>query len=240
MTSAPAGFGIAAQTESLEAEAVQRLHLTPLPLPPDLARATGVWKDAPVTLETRAYHGPAIRYARCALVRSADLEIGNLLALPDTNYPFPILGADFVAFGRDRAMFAIDLSPVLPPGAARDSQLAGLRRRREAHPPFPPGGDLPAWCAAWFSPHALYTRPRLDDLPAVRAAVFDFLSAFADLLRAALPDPESASAIRAAQAGYAAAHREDDKGLRLLAKMFGEDWAARYLAHVLFPAPDRP
>lgn len=238
--SARPGFGIAALTESLEADAVQRLPLTPLPLPPDLARATGVWKEAPVAIETRAYHGPAIRYARCALVRGSDLEIGNLLILPDTTYPLPILGADFVGFGRDRAMIAIDLSPVLPPGAARDAQLAGLRRRREAHPPFPPGGELPAWCAAWFSSHALYTRPRLDDLPTVRAAVFDFLAAFADLLYAAFSDSGQDVVTRAAQAGYSAAHREDDKGLRLLAKMFGADWATRYLETVLFPAPDRP
>jgi hypothetical protein len=41
--------------------------------------------------------------------------------------------------------------------------------------------------------------------------------------------------VQRAQDGYAAAHREDDKGLGLLARMFGERWAERYLREVLFP-----
>jgi hypothetical protein len=41
--------------------------------------------------------------------------------------------------------------------------------------------------------------------------------------------------VNAAQVSYLADHRNDDKGLRMLARLFGADWSARYIATVLFP-----
>ena len=228
--------GFAALTVATEAWLVRELALRPLPLDPALARAEGVWKGAPVAIDTRAYRGGPIRYARFAVVRGAGLEIGNLLCLPDVAHPLPILGADLVALRQESGMVAVDLSPTLPPGPERDAQLAGLARRRALHPPFPPGGRLPDWCAAWFSPHALYTRGPLAELAEVAEAFGDFPRAFADLARRSEPRPPLALQVAAVQEGYAAAHRTDDKGLNLLAKMFGGDWAERYVGDVLFPA----
>jgi hypothetical protein len=57
-----------------------------------------------------------------------------------------------------------------------------------------------------------------------------------ELIRQGRPRPDQGAAVRAAQAGYAAAHRTDDKGLGLLATMFGAAWADRYIDRVLFPA----
>ncbi len=132
-------------------------------------------------------------------------------------------------------MLAADLSPTLPPGEDRDRQLAPLARRRSAHPDLPLGGVLPAWCAAWFSRHALYTRVAPDQLPAAVAAFWDFPRAFVELTRRTGPRPELAGDVAGRQAGYAAAHRTDDKGLGLLGKMFGDGWAERFLEQVLFP-----
>jgi phycocyanobilin:ferredoxin oxidoreductase len=239
-------FDLSALTRRAEAQLVEALGLAQLPLDPELARAEGTWKGGPVTIETRAYRGGALIYARFAEVRGGELEIGNALCVPDPDHPLPIFGADLVALGAEVAMIAADLSPTLPPGPERDAQLAPLGAACAARGPLPPGGALPAWCADWFSPFSLYTRIGPADLPAA-AAAFDALPRlYADLCRASRPEPDraasasaSASTLRAhaihAIEGYAAAHRTDDKGLRMLAKMFGEPWAARYLAEVLFP-----
>ena len=101
---------------------------------------------------------------------------------------------------------------------------------------MPSGGTLPDWCQAWFSPHALYTRVGIDQLADARQAYLTFPRAFVSLARAAQPRPESHSLIEAAHDRYAAAHRTDDKGLRLLAKMFGANWSANYISDVLFPS----
>jgi phycocyanobilin:ferredoxin oxidoreductase len=228
-------FAFAALTLASEDYLVRELGLEPLSLPPGFGRAEGEWRGAEATIETRAYRGGAIRYARFVVLRGADLEIGNVLCLPAPVQPLPILGADLVALGRETGMLAADLSPVLPAGPERAAQLAPLAARRAQHPPLPPGGRLPDWCAAWFSPCALYTRVEPSGLGAAVDAFRDFPRAFVELARYSLPRPALASEITAAQDGYAAAHRTDDKGLRLLATMFGTAWAERYVGEVLFP-----
>ena len=228
-------FGFAVLTADSESWLVRELALSRLPLDPVLDHAEGAWKGSPVTIDTRAYHGSVVRYARFARLVGGELEIGNILCLPDPAHPLPILGADLVALGRETGMLAVDLSPMLPPGPERDAQLAPLMARRSAHPELPPGGPLPDWCAAWFSPGALYTRVDPGRLDAAASTFRDFLRTFVDLVRRSIPRPDRAAGVATAQDGYAAAHRTDDKGLKLLAKMFGSAWADRYVAEVLFP-----
>jgi phycocyanobilin:ferredoxin oxidoreductase len=228
-------FAFAALTAETEAYLVRELGLAPLPLEARLERAEGMWKGAAVAIETRAYRGGAIRYARFATVQGAGLDIGNVLCLPAHDHPLPILGADLVAVGRETGMLAADLSPVLPAGPERTTQMAALERRRAGHSPLPTGGPLPAWCASWFSPYALYTRVDAAGLRDAVEAFRDFPRVFVALVRGSAPRLALARQVAEAQEGYAAAHRTDDKGLRLLATMFGAAWAERYVAEVLFP-----
>ena len=228
--------GFAVLADEAAERLVDALQLEPAPLERTLAHADGTWKGAPVHIATRAWTGPRIRWARVATVTGGELEIANLLCLPRAEYPLPILGADLVALGaRAGAMLAADLSPVLPPGATRDAQLAGFAARMARHA-LPSGGALPDWCARWFSPHALYTRPAPAQLAEAASAFRDVVDAFVALARDAGPEPALAADVARAQAGYAAAHLVDDKGLGLLGRMFGDAWASRYLRAVLFPA----
>jgi len=228
-------FAFAALTADTETYLVRELGLEALPLAPDLGRAEAEWRGASATIETRAYRGGVIRYARFAIVRAADVDIGNILCVPTPTYTLPILGADLVALGRATAMLAADLSPMLPAGAERTAQLAPLAACRAQHPALPLGGQLPAWCAAWFSPHALHTRVDAMGLSNAVAAFEAFPRTFVALARRSRPRPALAREIGYAQDGYAAAHRTDDKGLRLLATIFGTAWAERYVEQVLFP-----
>ena len=221
-----------------ELRLVDRLELSRLELEPSMASARGRWKGDDVRIETRAYRGPTIAYARFATVVGAGLEIANLLCLSHHDIPLPMLGADLVSLGSrsGTSMLAADLSPTLPPGEARAAQLAGLAARMARHAGLPPGGELPAWCSEWFSPFALYTRPDASTMDAAVAAFREIPEEFIELSLRTDRDVDTAAIVAAAQAAYADAHRTDDKGLGMLAKMFGAAWADRYLAEVLFPA----
>jgi phycocyanobilin:ferredoxin oxidoreductase len=223
----------------LESEAlvVDALNLAPVELDPTLATGTGTWKGSEVRIETHVYGGGPVRFARFARLTGEALDIGNVLCLADPTYAQPILGADLVWLGREEAMLAADLSPTLPRGQQPTEQLAGLAARRASGPALPSGGELPAWCADWFSPHALYTRVPLHQLATATYAYRAFPAAFVELVRRALPDEGQREQTQRAQAQYLAAHRTDDKGLGMLARMFGASWAERYIAEVLFPAP---
>jgi phycocyanobilin:ferredoxin oxidoreductase len=182
-------------------------------------RAAGTFRGEPVELEVRAHEGGPFRFARFIEVRGAGLEIGNILCLPRRDLLLPIFGADLVRIGAQPAMIAADLSPV----AGEDVSAVSAGR-----PALPEAGELPAWAQQVFSPHALYTRVsdgQLDD--ARRAFLF-----FPRTLMALHAVPGDSSP---AQRRYCVAHLEDDKGLQLLARMFGDAWARRFLRDVMFP-----
>jgi phycocyanobilin:ferredoxin oxidoreductase len=226
-------FPFAALLRDAEGRIVQTLGLTPLQLAPHLACATGNWRGAPVRIESRAYRSERIRYARFATVSGQNLDIGNALCLPALDVGLPIFGADLVAIRQDAAMIAADLSPTSRSGSAYAALLTTLTKLHEKHSHLPSGGDLPAWCTDWFSPYPLYTRfpPAVAD----RAmAAFDaWVSTYVTIATADdLHPPANAVDV---QRGYLRAHREDDKGLGMLGKMFGVDWADEYLDTVLFP-----
>lgn len=243
------GPDFAPLVRSVEREMVSALALSPLPIDPALSRAEGVWRDAPATIETRAYAGDALRYARFVTLVGNGLEIGNVLCLGAAETALPIFGADLVARlapgenARWLTMLAADLSPTHSDVATSDRQLAGLGGRlaplREA---LPPAGELPEWCARWFSPHAIFSRPRPDRLAAVGAALREMAAAFVLLAKDVSAEvarggasPEMARHVVMVQDEYAAAHRADDRGLTLLARIFGTGWAGRYVERVLFP-----
>lgn len=218
----------------------RELDLEPVALAPDLARAEGSLRGNPVVIQTKTYVGPHIRFARFATItgeKNLGFCIGNALCLSRPERPLPIFGADLVALSEDAAMIAADLSPVVPPGSERDAQLKPLAEVRARHPAFPSGGELPSFCVPWFSPFALFTRVDSSARAAAFAAYADFPRAFVAIARRAEGEPSamSPSEVSAAQASYLAAHRDDDKGLRMLARLFGTSFSARYISGVLFP-----
>jgi len=217
---------------------VREVGLRPVPLAPELARAEGTWRGGPAVIETRAYVGNGLRYARFVQMSGDGLDIGNVLCLADPLTPLPIFGADLVAVGRETGMVAADLSPTLPPGPARDAQLRPQALARTRRAPLPPGGELPAWCSHWFSPDALYTRVPPEQAAAAADAFRDIVHAFVRIVRTAAPHVEHLTTVAATQEGYAEAHRTDDKGIRMLSSLFGTAWAERYVQTVLFPPLD--
>ena len=229
-------FRFADLTRVTEERLVRDLGLEPLELDDEMVHCVGIWRDAPVTIETRAYRSDRVHYARFAVVLGQGMEIGNVLCLPGPTLPVPIFGADLVAVRRDLAMIAADLSPTLPSGPERERQLAGIAARRTSSPALPSGGELPAWAAERFSPHTLYTRITPDDLPLAVDAFHAYPDAFIEGVTTTDPRPALSIQIAGAQDAYMTAHRVDDKGLGLLRKMFGAAWADRYLTDVLFPA----
>lgn len=230
-----AGFGFATLTYNAETILVRELALKALRLPPDLATVHGTYKDGYVSLYTRAYTSCTLRYARVSVLLGDGIEIGNVLCLPRAAYPLPILGADLVTLRPETGMVAVDLSPTMPPGLERDRQLAPLAARRAAQPIFPSAGELPEWCRRWFSPHALFTRGTPAALCGMDAALADFLDCYITAVRRTAARVEGEHARSYLQESYLEAHRVEDRGLRLLAHMFGSEWAQRYLEEAMFP-----
>lgn len=235
-------FGFTEAVTNAEAYLVRELELTPLPLAPELAVAQGSWRGSPVELHARAYCGRRARYARSVLVRGGGLDIGNLLVLPAPEHALPILGADLVGFGKDTGVIVVDLSE--PPAAIAprpSSARRGLGSERgegdtAARLGLRSAGELPAWAEPWFSPDVLFARVSPEQMPIAAAALLDRCEAFVELARESWPWPERADALERWQHAYSESHRKDDRGLRLLHKVFAPELADRVLREVLFPS----
>jgi hypothetical protein len=224
---------LAALGRAAEERLVAALGLGPAPLAPELERVEGRWKGAPVVLTARAWSGRSIAWARAVHVEGGALEIANLLALPRPALPLPILGADLVRMADRSALVAADLSPIVARGAERDAQLAAIARHAPLPRKLPSAGDLPLWARRVFSPHALFVRVPSGEETAVWPTLEGYVAALAELASAS--PPAAAGEHGAAQAAYLKAHREEDRFLALLARMFDRRLAGRVADELLFP-----
>lgn len=209
----------------------------------DLAQAEGEWQGGPVRAMTRAYRGERAVYARFTVVEAPSLSIGNVVCLPADDSALPIFGADLVWVGTrpETAMIAADLSPSLPVGRGREPQLEGIRKAlvgvQKCTEPLIRGGPLPAWCDSLFSPYALYVRMGSNGIERGIEGFGAYVSALTGLVSGTgMADIAVATEdVRAGRARYCEGHRVDDKGLMLLGRLFGGDWAREFVHEVLFP-----
>lgn len=224
------------------------LALEDVALAPALAGAGGSWKGAPATIGTRASRGNRIAYCRVAEVRGAGLAIGNLLCVPEPRFrvgpaSLPILGVDLVAIGDRDAIVVADLSPMGEERAPADEWMAAALDSEPRVATLAPIADLPSWAHESFSRRALAARVPLAQQAVAADAVRRVVDAFVALVHDARVDGSTAAtcAARHEQRRYMARHRDEDGGLALLARIFGNEWARGYIRDVLFPdLPESP
>jgi hypothetical protein len=219
-----------------EAGLVRALGLRRLNVPGELANLQGEYKGDKATLTATAYRGERVAYARFVVLRGAGLSIGNALCLSSHDLGLPILGIDVVALGRSSLVAIADLSPIHPDLAVREGHARRFAAWRSRGPRLPSAGELPAWCARWFSVHALFTRTSMEQITAVASAVEACWRSYLELDGETTPAPHLQRAVRRAQLAYASAHLREDRGLRLLQKIIQPRLAERFLRELLFPS----
>jgi hypothetical protein len=100
---------------------------------------------------------------------------------------------------------------------------------------LPSAGELPEWARRWFSTQPLFTHIDHGSSAAALEALMAYAETFVELTRLSSPAPERAGEVERWQHAYCAAHREEDRGLMLLCKLFERERALRFLREVLFP-----
>ena len=207
-------FGFRAAADSIEQRAIDALFLAPLALDPSVTTVTGTWKDAPVTLEARAWSGPSVALFRTVRVTAPQLAIVNLLAFARPPLAAPILGVDLVGARPDSGLVVADLSPLDPPGASRP--------------------EIPGWAQAIFSASPILERVTPDTAAAAVQQATNLLERFIDTIRSERGGA-GADWCAAAIDRYLDAHRGDERMRTMLAHMFGAVTAQQLWDAVLFP-----
>eukprot|EP00899_Mesostigma_viride_P017369 jgi/Mesvir1/25633/Mv01853-RA.1 len=161
--------------------------------------------------------------------------------VPD-RYNIPVLGIDFLCFGKNTIICVMDLQPLFDDAdyLARfcGERLAALRA---------PLGDMLSPMSArfyeenkFFSPHVLILRA--SDPAVVQSRLLPVFKSYVDhyfneLLRDTPVDAsaQGMASVTHAQARYDAYSAEHDPAIKLLKADFGEQWAERYVNEFLFP-----
>ncbi|MFL5405856.1 MAG: hypothetical protein ACJ79O_08395 [Myxococcales bacterium] len=189
-------------------------------------RLDGEWRGEPASLASRCYEGPEVRYGRVTIFAARGVEIASLVFFPRLDRKAPILGADLVEHAQGAGLVVADLSPV-----SEEPDVDPVLSAAAAA--LPSAGELPPWAARIFSPTPIFARVADPDPAAV--AIRAAAGAFVSRVRVSVPEAAVVDAVRAAQSRYVRAHREDDRALGLVAKVFGPGPARWYVEHVLFP-----
>lgn len=194
-------------------------------------RLEGTLGGAPVVFAARRRAGPSGLLRVCTL-RGEHVEIASLVLVPSRSIEVPVLAVDLVRLGQRDALVVADL------GARHDERTrAVVRAHLRAAPSLPSAGALPGWAARYFSPEATFARA--NDDAATAAVVAAWVEAALTLFAAAPPTKEPDAAVSVVLA-YLAAHRDEDRTLRLLDRCFGAAIARTLVHEVLFPATVPP
>jgi hypothetical protein len=201
------------------------------PIAASWAERQGRLGDGPAVMRSWAWTTPVLAWLRLALLDGGlRTQVISVLGIPRVAFDLPMFGAEVVCISGSVTVVALDWIPLFPNSPYLD-RLPAIRRRFDH---FPAGGELPAWAAESFSPAALFSRPRgaVPDSDILQA----FTSYFVGYLK--LCDQATAHGTpkhtRAAQQRYCMAHAAHDPGGAMLAKIFGEEWAANYARAFLF------
>ena len=214
--------------------------------------------DGTARIVNHCYASDEYRKIRMTYYDAGDkTQVFNSLWYPDPRYDAPVVGIDLLAFNRrpdDSGMEAgiqgkylsvIDFQPI-----HEDNSKSGTDVKKFSNALGTIRNDYPSLQGKMsarfydekrhFSSGMVFGRCDTEDfvdeelLPAFERS----MQAHLDLLRAMPPDDGNANSVLGGQAAYDSYSSVRDPAMALFTKMFGKDWANRYVFDFLFDLAD--
>jgi phycocyanobilin:ferredoxin oxidoreductase len=210
--------------EATVASLVEPFELRPVPVERAYRERRGQWSGAELELRVQYYRGDG-PLARLHLARGTStggvFDSLTVVTLPNARYARPLFAADLVAL-RDRYLVAfVDTCPLgspVEPSPAVWAALSQMSSQLE-------GRALPALWQDITSPAPLFGRGRRSMGAALATAYKAYLKAFMTALEAPAPELD----VREHQHRFLDRMIENKKERRSLGKLFGDEWAHRFL-----------
>ncbi|MEO0540107.1 MAG: 15,16-dihydrobiliverdin:ferredoxin oxidoreductase [Cyanobacteria bacterium P01_A01_bin.105] len=225
--------------EHLEAELHQRFDLQPREIPAGLERLVSDRGRHPATIQSWCYQCPELRKIRYTYIDAgAGAQIFNSVIYPDARYDLPLLGIDFLSFGKVKNLVVLDFQPLFQDEAYEAKYVTPLKTLHDRYPDLAQNLEMKFYDAnQYFSKYLLFAK---TDPETVATRVFDafkdYLNLYWQMLADATPTPRKAEAnrIRQAQRDYDQYSAERDPAHGLFSSYFGADWSDRFLHEFLF------
>ncbi|MEL6136055.1 MAG: 15,16-dihydrobiliverdin:ferredoxin oxidoreductase [Cyanobacteria bacterium J06626_23] len=225
--------------EHLESALRQRFDLQPRSIPAGLDYRVSERGRHPATIQSWCYQCPELRKIRYTYIDAGEgAQIFNSVIYPNSCYDLPLLGIDFLSFGKVKNLIVLDFQPLFQDEAYEAKYLTPLKTLHDRYPDLAQDLEMKFYDAnQYFSKYLLFAK---TDPETVATRVFeafkDYLELYWQMLAAATPATTDAEVarIRQAQRDYDQYSAERDPAHGLFSSYFGPDWSNRFLHEFLF------
>lgn len=224
----------------LETELFSRFDLQSRPIPLGLERKVSDRGKNPATIESWCYQCDRLRKIRYTYIDAGEsAQVFNSVIYPSHNYDLPLLGIDFLSFGKKKILVVLDFQPLFREKAYQAKYIEPLKNLRDRHRDLAQNLPMKFYDAdRYFSKYLLFAK--LEDAESVETRLFpaykDYLELYWQMLEKAEPleDPSDIQRIVKAQKDYDQYSADRDPAHGLFSSYFGHQWATRFLYEFLF------
>jgi 15,16-dihydrobiliverdin:ferredoxin oxidoreductase len=225
--------------EFLEKELFQRFDLQSRVIPPGLEFKVSDRGRNPATIQSWCYQSQELRKIRYTYIDAGEsAQIFNSVVYPSHNYDLPLLGIDFLSFGKVKNLIVLDFQPLFQDEDYQNKYIAPLKYLHNKYPDLAQNLEMKFYDAnQYFSKYLLFAK---TDPETVATRVFeafqDYLNLYWQMLADAKPlqDPEDIQRIVKAQKDYDQYSADRDPASGLFSSYFGHEWSERFLHEFLF------
>jgi 15,16-dihydrobiliverdin:ferredoxin oxidoreductase len=231
--------------EHLENELFQRFDLQARPIPAGLEFEASNRGRTPAEIRSWCYQCSQLRKARYTYIDAgASAQIFNSVIYPSHNYDLPLLGIDFLSFGKVKNLVVLDFQPLFTDDAYQAKYIEPLKALHDEYDDLVQNVQMKSYDAnRYFSKYLIFTKTDPETISTrVLSAFKDYLSLYWQLLDNATPltEKQDIQRIASAQKDYDCYSAERDPASGLFSSYFGHEWSEKFLYEFLFEDADRP
>lgn len=225
--------------EHLEQTLFQKFDLERQPIPLGLDRRVSDRGKNPATIQSWCYRCRELRKIRYTYIDAGEsAQIFNSVIYPSYCYDLPLLGIDFLSFGKVKNLIVLDFQPLFQDETYQAKYIDPLKVLHDQYPDLVQDLEMKFYDAnQYFSRYLLFAK---TDAKTVQTRVFsafkDYLNLYWDLLEKTKPliTPNDIQRIVKAQKDYDQYSADRDPASGLFSSYFGHEWAERFLYEFLF------
>ena len=223
----------------LEKELSENFALESRPIPSGLESVVSERGKNPATIQSWCYQCPQLRKIRYTYIDAGETaQIFNSVIYPSHNYDVPLLGIDFLAFGKKKILVVIDFQPLFRDRAYIDKYIEPLTEIRSKYSDLVQDLEMKFYDAnQYFSKNLLFAKTDAETVVnQLFPAYQEYIQMYWKMLEQATPlnTPEEVQRIVKAQKDYDQYSAERDPASGLFSSYFGHEWSEKFLYEFLF------
>ena len=225
--------------EYLEEELFKHFDLSSRSIPAGLESNVSARGKNPATIQSWCYQCPQLRKIRYSYIDAGETaQVFNSVIYPAHHYDIPLLGVDFLSFGKKKILVVMDFQPLFRDRAYTEKYIEPMREIRDRYNELAQNLEMKFYDAnQYFSKYLLFAK---TDSQTVVNRLFpafqEYLNLYWQTLADAKPltDSEDIQRIVKAQKEYDCYSAERDPAHGLFSSYFGAEWSERFLHEFLF------